>query len=122
MAAGDHLNRYAEGWTVGDAAIVLESLDDSFVLDDPNSGMINKAGFVEYLNAFKGQVEGIRGQTSSPLLEVSEVVTQPDGDNLTAWVWWIVPETPIQGSGLIKVGPNGVLSERLTFYTKLPQG
>ncbi len=84
MADGDHLNRYAEGWTVGDAAIVLESLDDSFVLDDPNSGMINKAGFVEYLNAFKGQVEGIRGQTSSPLLEFSEVETQPDGDNLTA--------------------------------------
>ena len=122
MAAGAHLNRYAEGWTVGDAAIILESLDDSYVMDDPNSGMINKSGFAEYLNAFKGQVEGIRGQTGSNLLEVSEVVTQPDGDNLTAWVWWMVPETPIQGGGLIKVGPNGVLSERLTFYTKLPEG
>ena len=50
------------------------------------------------------------------------MVTQAEGDNLTAWAWWAVPETPIQGAGLIKVGPSGVLSERLTFYTKLPEG
>ena len=121
MAAGDHLNRYAEGWTNGDSAIILESLDDGYELDDPNFGTVKKAAFSEYLAGFKGVVEGIRGQASSPLLELSEVVTQKDGENLTAWAWWIVPGTPIQGAGLIKVGPNGVLSERLTFYTKLPE-
>ena len=121
MSVSDHLNRYAEGWTKGDAAIILESLDDGYELDDPNSGSISKTAFAEYFAAFKGQVEEIRGQTSSPFLEVSEVVTQQEGADLTAWVWWAVPETPIQGSGLIKVGPNGVLSERLAFYTKLPE-
>ena len=119
MTASDHLNRYAEGWTKGDAAIILESLDDGYTLDDPNSGTIGKADFGGYLAAFKDQVQGIRGQTTSALMEISEVVTQEDGANLTAWVWWAVPETPIQGSGLIKVGPNGVVSERLTYYTKL---
>ncbi len=121
MSASDYLNRYAEGWTRGAAAIILESLDDGYELDDPNSGSISKAGLVEYLAGFKDQVQGIRGQTSSAFMEISEVVTQEDGANLTAWVWWAVPETPIQGSGLIKVGPNGVLSERLAFYTKLPE-
>ena len=122
MAASDHLNRYAEGWTKGDASIIVGSLDDSYHMDDPNSGMIPKAAFAQYLATFKGQVDGIRGQSTAPLLEVTELVTQAEGDNLTAWVWWAVPETPIQGAGLIKVGPNGVLSERLAFYTKLPKG
>ena len=122
MTASDHLSRYAEAWNIGDAAIMLGSLDDSFQLDDPNSGIISKAAMPEYLAGFKGQVDSIRGPSTSPLIELSEVVTQAEGDRLTAWAWWVVPGTAIQGSGLIKVGPNGVLSERLTFYTKLPEG
>ena len=121
MAAGDHLGKYAEGWTNGDAATILESLDSTYELDDPNFGLVNKAAFAEYLDGFKGVVAGIRGQESSPLIELSEIVTQEEGGILTAWAWWAVPGTPIQGSGLIKVGPNGVLSERLTFHTKLPE-
>ena len=121
MAAGDHLNQYAEGWTKGDAATILESLDSSYEMDDPNARVIKKAGFAEYFEAFKGQVAGIRGQNSATLIELTEIVTQAEGDNLTAWAWWAVPGTPIQGAGLIKVGPNGVSSERLTFYTKLPE-
>ena len=122
MAASDHLNRYAEGWTTGDAAIILESLDRGYVLDDPNSGSISKPAFAEYFAAFKGQAQGLRGQTTSAFMEVTEVLTQQEAANLTAWVWWAVPGTPIQGAGLIKLGPGGVLSERLTFYTKLPEG
>ena len=99
----------------------MESLDDGFELDDPNSGTISKTVFAEFFAKFKGQVEEIRGQTSSAFLELSEVVTQQEGAHLTAWCWWAVPETPIQGGGLIKVGPNGVLSERLVYYTKLPE-
>lgn len=65
-------------------------------------------------------VEGIRGKTDDPLIEFTEVVTQEDQGVITAWCWWTVPGTPIQGSGLIKVGDQRVLSERLTYYTKLP--
>jgi len=119
MAAGDHLGKYAEGWTNGDVATIVGALDDSFQLDDINVGMISKAGFAEYLAGFKETVEGIRGKSSASLIELSEVLTQADGDNITASCAWVVPGTPIEGAGLIKVGPNGVLSERLTFYTKL---
>ncbi len=115
------MGKYAEGWTNGDTATILESLDAAYELDDPNFGLVKKAGFAEYLDGFKGVVAEMRGQESSPLIELSEIVTQEEGDILTAWAWWVVPGTPIQGSGLIKVGPNGVLSERLTFYTKLPE-
>lgn len=30
MASADHLNTYAEGWTKGDAAIIISSLDDGY--------------------------------------------------------------------------------------------
>ncbi len=121
MAAGDYLNQYAEGWTKGDAQIIAGSLADSYQLDDPNAGMINKQAFADYLAGMWQMVEGIRGKTSDPLLDITEVVTQEDQGIITAWVWWAVPGTPIQGSGLIKVGDQGVLSERLCFYTKLPE-
>ena len=122
MAAGDYLNQYAEGWTKGDAQIIVGSLADSYQVDDPNAGMITKQALAEYLAGMWQMVEGIRGKTSDPLLEITEVVTQEEQGLLTAWVWWAAPDTPIQGSGLIKVGDQGVLSERLCFSTKLPEG
>ena len=121
MAAGDYLGQYAEGWTKGDAQIITGSLADSYQLDDPNAGMFDKQAFADYLAGMWQMVEGIRGKTSDPLLDITEVVTQEDQGVITAWVWWAVPGTPIQGSGLIKVGDQGVLSERLCFYTKLPE-
>ena len=122
MAAGDYLNQYAEGWGKGDAQIIMGSLADSFQFDDPNAGMISKQAFTEYLAGMWEIVEGIRGKTSDPLIELTEIVTQEEEGILTAWCWWVVPGTPIQGSGLIKVGDQGVISERLCYFTKLSEG
>ena len=54
-------------------------------------------------------------------MELIEVTTSEDGGILTAWCWWSIPGTEFQGSGLIKVGDSGVQSEKLTYYTKLPE-
>jgi len=78
MAARDYLGQYAEGWTKGDAQIITGSLADNYQLDDPNAGMINKQGFASYLSGMWQVVEGIRGKTSDPLLDITEVVTQED--------------------------------------------
>ena len=121
MAASDYLSGYAAGWSNGDLQVILGSLADGYEMDDPNSGLITKAAFSEYFAGFKAQVDSMRGPTTAALMELSELVTKEEGGVLTAWAWWAVPGTPIQGSGLIKVGDNGVLSERLTFYTKLPE-
>jgi len=64
MPAADHLGQYAEGWTKGDAAIIVGSLDDSYQLDDINVGMISKTAFSDYLAGFKDTVEGIRGKSN----------------------------------------------------------
>ncbi len=121
MSAADHLGAYAEGWTNGDADKLIGSLSDGYELDDPNEGKVGKAGFASYLAGMKEAVASMRGEGySGPLMELTEVTTREDGGVLTAWCWWSIPGTALQGAGLIKVGDNGVQSEKLTYYTKLP--
>lgn len=121
MSVADYLGMYAEGWTKGDADMVVKAASDEFILDDPNAGKITKSEFAEYLVGMKETVRSVLdGNLPDPFLELSEVVTQEDNGVLTAWAWWSVPGTEIKGGGLIKVGAEGVLSEVLTYYTKLP--
>ena len=100
----------------------MGSLHDSFQLDDPNSGKIPKQAFTAYFGELKHRVQSMGGATEGNFLDVSELVTQEEGGALTAWVRWVFTGTGIEGSGLIKVGDSGALSERLALYTKLPAG
>ena len=121
MSRADHLAAYAEGWTNGDSDKLVSTLDDSFVLDDPNHGRITKSEIPAYLDGMKALVAELRGGAENPhLVELTEVVTVEDNGVLTAWCWWSVPGTSIEGAGLIKVADEGVVSERLVYYTALP--
>jgi len=121
MSAADHLGTYAEGWTKGDAGMILKAAANNYTLDDPNAGKIAKSAFAAYLSEMKQGVHSLRGGSlPEPFMELSNVVTREDQGVLTAWCWWAVPGTKMQGSGLIKVGPEGVRSEVLAYYTKLP--
>jgi len=122
MSAADHLGAYAEGWTNGDADKIIGSVSDGFVLDDPNEGKVGKADFASHFAGMKEAVASMRGAVYlGPFMELKEVTTREDDGVLTAWCWWSIPGTPLQGSGLIKVGDDGVRSEKLTYYTKLPE-
>ena len=61
------------------------------------------------------------GDLPEPFLELSDVITQENDGETTAWAWWVVPGTELKGRGLIKVGADGVRSEVITYYTKLPE-
>ncbi len=120
MSAKDHLGRYADGWMKGDLETILSSVSSDYVFDDPNEGQITKENLPTYMGQLKEIVSSLRGtESETQFMELSEVVTQEEEDGLTAWCWWEIPGTEIKGSGLIKVGPEGVRSERLTYYTKL---
>jgi hypothetical protein len=121
MNAADYLGAYAEGWTKGDATIILKAVSDDYTFDDPNAEKIGKSGFAEYLSKLKEGVRSAGGSLPEAFMELSEVVTQDNEDVLTAWCWWVIPGTPLRGSGLIKVGVNGVRSEVITYYAK-PMG
>ena len=120
MALADHLSTYAQGWVNGDADTILRAASPGYVFDDPNAGRIAREAFREYLAGAKAELDALRGGApSGPFLELSEVVTHEADGILTAWCWWTFPGTSIAGSGLIKVGEEGVLSERLCYYTPL---
>ena len=122
MSASEHLGTYAEGWTKGDAELILKAAADNFTFNDPNAGVIPKSEFAAYLEGMKETVSSLRGGTlPEPFMELSEVVTKEEEGVLTAWCWWAVPGTQIKGSGLIKVGSEGVQSEMIAYYTKLPE-
>ena len=121
MTPADHLSTYAEGWTKGDSEIILSATAESFVFDDPNAGRIAKPDFAAYVADLKGIVAELRGGTPADnFMDLSEVITSETDGKLSAWCWWAIPGTDLQGSGLIKVGPEGVEFERITYYTKLP--
>jgi hypothetical protein len=121
MGAAEHLSSYAQGWTNGDADTILRGVSDGYTFDDPNSGTIRKNEIARYLGQLKETVKSLRGGTlPTPFMELSEVLTHESDGVITAWCWWAIPGTSITGSGLIKVGADGVRSEVITYYSKLP--
>ncbi len=122
MNAGEKLGRYAEGWTKGDAEMILSAASESFVFDDPNAGAIAREDFAEYLAGLREAVTAARGaEVGETFMELTEILTQEADGVLSASCWWAIPGTDLQGSGLIKVGSDGVESERIAYYTKLPE-
>ena len=120
MNAAEHLGTYAEGWTKGDADTILKATAEDFTFDDPNSGVVSRNAFSNYLGDLKETVASLcGGRVPDPFMELSEVLTQEAEGVLTAWCWWTIPGTEIKGSGLIKVDATGVRSEVITYYTKL---
>ncbi len=116
----EYLGEYAEGWTKGNLPLIFGALAPDYVLDDPNTetGKVPKEAFPGYFKAFKERV-GSR----NPFMRIDNVVTSKnDRGELVAWCWWSIGGngTTIEGSGFITVGKEGVLSERIAYYTKLP--
>jgi hypothetical protein len=65
MSASEHLGTYAEGWTKGDAELILKVATDNFTFDDPNAGVIPKNEFAGYLKGMKETVSSLREGTLS---------------------------------------------------------
>ena len=120
MSASDHLGRYAEGWSKGDAELVLQAITDDYILDDPNAGRISKAMFSDYLDGMKQKAKTLcHGSLPEPFMRLTEVLTSEDNEVTTAWCAWEIPGTNIKGAGLIKVNSSGVFSEVLSYYAKV---
>ncbi len=122
MSVQNHIAAFAQGWNKGDLDEIMSSLAPGFRLDDPNAGEIPRDGIPEYLEGLKTVVASLRDGTDGEqsLMEMSDVVIKDDELPVSVWTWWTVPGTSIGGSALVKVGEDGVLSERLSYYTKLP--
>jgi hypothetical protein len=110
------LDRYMEGWTKGDAEMLLGACAEDYVYDDPIDGRFTKADIGAYLESLP---EGS--------LEFADVVSGEIGGLETAWCWYrlnaptgsaVVSQ---EGAAVTKVGPDGVHSSKVTYYEREPQ-
>ena len=121
MAIVDFIGAYAEGWTTGDFDKILGATAPGYILDDPSAGQITRESLLGYLEELSATLDQLRGgPRDGNFLDLTEVAVDETEDGATVWCWWEAPGTGVGGSGLIKVGPEGVLSEKLAYYTKLP--
>ena len=116
------IETYLEGWRLGDGALSLSATASGFYYDDPNTGRIKRSEFVGFVEDFKSAARDLNnGRLAEPFLEYTDVIVQEDGGCATVWCWWRARETELQGSALIKVGEDGVLNERIAYFSRLPE-
>jgi hypothetical protein len=122
MSIQDYIASYAEGWTLGDSGKIMSAVSPNVVLDDPNVGRINRDALPDYIAGLKNAVAQLRaGNDHDKLMEMSEIVIKDDETPVSIWAWFTVPGTALAGSALIKVTDEGVIEERIAYYTSLPK-
>ena len=122
MSIQDTIAAYAEGWTLGDSEKIMSAVSPDMVLDDPNVGRIDREALPDYIAGLKNAVAELRaGETHDTLMDMSEVVIKDDETPVSIWAWFTVPGTALAGSALIKVADEGVVEERIAYYTSLPK-
>ena len=119
MQATDYLHKYLEGWRLGDGVLSLSATVSEFYYDDPNTGRITRDSFIGFVEYFKtGVAEMNGGRIGTPFLTYTDVViSEPDG---ICWCWWQATGSELQGAALIKFGSDGVMSEKIGYFSKLP--
>lgn len=121
MTPEQFLAQYAKGWTEGNVEVILGACAPDFVFLDPvASQSVVKGAFATHFQGIQTLVElkrqGVEGGPWA-FMELSHVrVEETENGNLETWCWWEIPGTPIKGSGLIEVGPNGVRRETICYH------
>jgi hypothetical protein len=116
------IETYLKGWKLGDGALSLSVTADSFCYDDPNTGRIPRDEFVQFVEDFKtAAVEMSGAENANPFLQYSDVVIRDDVLPATVWCWWQAVGTELQGCALVKVGSEGVLHEKIAYFSRLPE-
>ena len=121
MSVRHTIDTYLKGWELGDGALSLSVTADSFCYDDPDTGRIARDEFVEFVEDFKRAAVDMGGvENASPFLQYSDVVIKDDELPATVWCWWQAIGTELQGCALVKVGEEGVLHEKIAYFSRLP--
>ena len=119
MTINKIIETYLKGWELGDGKLSLSVTTEDFYYDDPNTGRIPRDEFVEFVNDFKRTAVEMGGdKDANPFLQYTDLVIKDDESSATVWCWWQASGTPLQGSAVIKVGEQGVLNERIAYFSK----
>ncbi len=122
MSLRQIIDTYLKGWELGDGALSLSVTADSFCYDDPNTGRIPRDEFVQFVEDFKSAALEMGGaKNANPFLQYTDVVIKDDELPATVWCWWQAVGTELQGCALVKVGTEGVLHEKIAYFSSLPE-
>ena len=122
MSIRQIIETYLKGWELGDGALSLSVTADSFCYDDPNTGRIPRGEFVEFVEDFKRAAIAMGGaEDANPFLRYSDVVIKDDELPATVWCWWQAVGTELQGSARVQVAEEGVLHEKIAYFSRLPE-
>ena len=121
MSIRQIIETYLKGWELGDGALSLGATANSFCYDDPNTGRIPRDEFVAFVEDFKrAAIEMGAAENANPFLRYSDIVIKDDELPATVWCWWQAVGTELQGSALVQVGEEGVLHEKIAYFSRLP--
>jgi hypothetical protein len=121
MPISEIIETYLRGWELGDGELSLSVTAPEFYYDDPNTGRIAREDFVEFVNDFKTTAVEMGGEeAANPFLDYTDTVIKDDVLPATVWCWWQARGTTLQGCAVIKVVEQGVISERIAYFSPLP--
>lgn len=119
MIGYELLQAYLDGWRTGDAEKSLSATAPGFYYVDPNTGCIEREEFLGFVDGFKAAVAEMRGgEIGTPFLKYTDMLIKEERS--LAWCWWQATGTEFQGAAVIRFGDQGVVSERIAYFTTLP--
>ena len=122
MSLRQIIDTYLQGWELGDGALSLSVTAPGFCYDDPNTGRIPRDEFVQFVEDFKSAAVEMGGEVNAnPFLQYTDVVIKDDELPATVWCWWQAAGTELQGCALVKFGTEGVLHEKIAYFSSLPE-
>ena len=122
MSVRQHIDTYLKGWELGDGEMSLTATADSFSYDDPDTGTIPREEFVQFVEDFRRAAEEMGGEVNAvPFLQYTDVVIKDDELPATVWCWWQAIGTELQGAARVLVGAEGVLHEKIAYFSRLPE-
>lgn len=122
MNIDEIIQTYLEGWKHGNGELSLTVTVEDFTYNDPDTGIIRRSDFVDFVNDFKQLALDMGAEKNvKPFLKYTDVVIQKDSDKVaTIWCWWHANGTDLQGSAVIKANNKGILHEKIAYFSKLP--
>lgn len=112
----EHLETYLSAWD--EPENLLAALADDFELHDPDeSEVITKATMGEWMHHW---VERVRSAGGTGAVENSDEAKVDRDGELIFWTWWRFAGTDVEGCALIKVGDDGVRSQKVAIHKAPP--
>ncbi len=109
---------YRDGWMEMDPGKLIATLAPGFIFDDPAlPEPITKDTIAQYMADWDEKVKGLSGEWS--YVHSDEAQADKDGV-LLRWGWWKFTGINLEGSRVMKVTDEGVVFERIAYYTAPP--